>query len=64
VGLLSPEQTPRWTHARRMALALDLLQDTQLDALVTGESPFEELPDVMVTLSQEPGDTLCHRIRY
>ena len=64
VGRLSPLQTPRWTHARRMALALDLLRDERLDALITGESRFEELPDVMARLSQEPGDTLCHRIRY
>ena len=44
VGLLSPLQTPRWTHARRMTLALDLLRDARLDALITGESRFEELP--------------------
>ena len=64
VGLLSPLQTPRWTHARRMALALDLLRDERLDALITGESTFDELPDVMARLSVEPRDTLCHRIRY
>ena len=64
VGRLSPLQTPRWTHARRMTLALDLLRDDRLDALITAESGFEELPDVMARLSQEPGDTLCHRIRY
>ena len=64
VGRLSPLQTPRWTHARRLALALDLLRDERLDALITGESRFEELPGVMARLSQEPGDTLCHRIRY
>ena len=64
VGLLSPLQTPRWTHARRMALALDLLRDARCDALISGESAFEDLPDVMAKLSQEPGDTLCHRIRY
>jgi 2-desacetyl-2-hydroxyethyl bacteriochlorophyllide A dehydrogenase len=64
VGLLSSRQTPRWTHARRMTLALGLLQDARLDALVTGESPFDELPDVMARLSREPGDTLCHRVTY
>jgi len=64
VGRLSPLQTPRWTHARRMALALDLLRDARFDALITDESAFEDLPDVMARLSQEPGDTLCHRIRY
>ena len=64
VGLLSPPQTPRWTHARRMALALDLLRDERFDALITGESTLDELPDVMARLSVEPRDTLCHRIRY
>ena len=64
VGRLSPLQTPRWTHPRRMALALDLLRDARFDALITDESAFEDLPDVMARLSQEPGDTLCHRIRY
>ena len=64
VGLLSPLQTPRWTYARRMALALDLLRDARFDTLITGEGAFEDLPAVMARLSQEPGDTLCHRIRY
>ncbi len=64
VGRLPPERTPRWTRARRMTLALDLLRDSRLDALITGESPFEDLPEVLATLSREPSDTLCHRIRY
>ena len=64
VGRLPPERTPRWTRARRMMLALDLLRDARLDALITDESPFEDLPEVLATLSREPSDTLCHRIRY
>ena len=64
VGRLNPNQTPRWNHARRMALAMELLRDGHLDALITGESPFEELPEVMARLSQDPGTTLCHRICY
>ena len=55
VGRLSPRQTPRWTHARRMALALNLLRDPRLEVLVTGESPFDDLPEVMARLSREPG---------
>jgi hypothetical protein len=47
-----------------MALALTLLADPVLDALITGESDFEALPQVMAGLSANPGDTLCHRIRY
>jgi 2-desacetyl-2-hydroxyethyl bacteriochlorophyllide A dehydrogenase len=64
VGHVPPMQRPRWDNARRMALALSLLEDPVLDALITGESPFESLPDVMPRLSNSPGDTLCHRIVY
>lgn len=64
VGAIPPHQRPRWDHGRRMALALDLLRDPALDALVTGESPFADLPAVMERLARDGGDTLCHRIRY
>jgi threonine dehydrogenase-like Zn-dependent dehydrogenase len=64
VGRLSPIQTPRWDHRRRMVLALSLLADDSLDALISGESPFDELPSVMARLAAAPGDTLCHLIRY
>ena len=64
VGRLPPARTPRWDHARRLALAMTLLGDACLDALITGEDRFEELPAVMARVSRTPGDTLCHRIRY
>jgi 2-desacetyl-2-hydroxyethyl bacteriochlorophyllide A dehydrogenase len=64
VGQLAPAQRPRWDHRRRMALALDLLHHADLDVLITGESDFETLPEVMARLAQTPGDTLCHRIKY
>ena len=64
VGRLAAARTPRWDHARRLALALTLLGDARLDALITGEDRFEDLPRVMARVSQTPGDTLCHRIRY
>src|SRR5204862_4751968 len=47
VGTVAASQRPRWDTHRRMALALGLLADPVLDVLITGESPFEELPDVM-----------------
>jgi hypothetical protein len=47
-----------------MALALDLLGDSRLDALITGESPFEDLPAVMARLAGDGTGVLCHRIRY
>jgi hypothetical protein len=64
VGQLPPALRARWNHRRRMELALQLLRDPGLDVLITGESEFEALPDVMARLAQSPGDTLCHRIRY
>ena len=64
VGRVPPERTPRWDSQRRMALALDLLRDPCFDALITGESAFEDLPAVLARLSHDPAGALCHRIRY
>lgn len=64
VGQVSPQQAPRWSHADRMALALSLLAEPALDVLITGESPFSELPAVMQELAAGASDTLCHRIHY
>ncbi|MDA1092645.1 MAG: zinc-binding alcohol dehydrogenase [Acidobacteria bacterium] len=64
VGRVPTTRIPRWTHGRRLALALDLLRAPELDVLVSGESHFAELPTLMASLSRAPGDTLCHRIRY
>ena len=62
VGSLPPSEQPRWTHRRRLELALSLLADTRLDALISGESAFADLPATMPALVA--GDALCHRIRY
>ena len=64
VGTIPASQRARWTTRRRMQLALGLLTDSVLDVLITGESTFDELPDVMTALASAPGETLCHRIRY
>lgn len=44
VGLVAPSRRPRWTHARRLAKALDLLRDARLDLLLTGRVSFDDLP--------------------
>jgi threonine dehydrogenase-like Zn-dependent dehydrogenase len=64
VGRVPPDRASRWNPQRRMALALDLLRDPRLDALITAESAFEDLPDVLAKLSHDPAGALCHRIRY
>jgi hypothetical protein len=47
-----------------MELALSLLVDDRLDALISGESDFADLPALMPQLASSPGGALCHRIRY
>nr|WP_228049671.1 zinc-binding alcohol dehydrogenase [Streptomyces justiciae] len=63
VGTVSPARAGR-TYADRLALALELLADPALDTLITGESRFEELPEVMPRLATGEIPALCHRIRY
>ncbi len=64
VGTVSPARAATRTYADRLALALDLLADPVLDTLVTGESAFAELPELMPRLASGEIPALCHRIRY
>jgi threonine dehydrogenase-like Zn-dependent dehydrogenase len=64
VGAVSPARRSRRTPADRLALALDLLRDPAFDALVTGRSSFDELPDLMSRLSGGSGPAICHLITY
>ncbi|MGZ4168629.1 MAG: zinc-dependent alcohol dehydrogenase [Solirubrobacteraceae bacterium] len=64
VGTLSPARSGRRTTAERLALALELLRDPAFDALVTGQSRFCELPDVMSRLAAGSLPALCHTITY
>ncbi|MGX1366169.1 threonine dehydrogenase-like Zn-dependent dehydrogenase [Streptomyces canus] len=63
VGTVSPARASRG-YGDRLALALELLADPRLDALITGESAFEELPDVMPGLASGEIPALCHLVRY
>jgi len=64
VGAVAPARRARRTPAERLALALDLLRDPAFDAVLTGTSKFEELPDVMADLAAGRLDALCHVITY
>ena len=65
VGSVPPSRSARWDTRRRMQLALSLLQHAELDALITAESDFESLPDVMADLAGADASTrVCHRVRY
>jgi threonine dehydrogenase-like Zn-dependent dehydrogenase len=64
VGAVASAQRARWSHARRMELVLRLLGHAELDALISGESPFDELPAVLARLAATREYTLTHRIVY
>lgn len=64
VGAVARRQRDRRTTQDRLALALELLRDPALDVLLTGSSPFEELPEVLPRLADGRLPALCHVISY
>jgi threonine dehydrogenase-like Zn-dependent dehydrogenase len=64
VGRVSPARRASRSTADRKVLALDLLRDPAFDALLTGASPFGDLPTLMPRLAagEQPG--LCHTVSY
>jgi threonine dehydrogenase-like Zn-dependent dehydrogenase len=62
VGMVAPARRSSRTTTDRLALALELLHDPAFDALLSGTSPFTDLPQVMSTLGSEPG--ICHIVTY
>jgi threonine dehydrogenase-like Zn-dependent dehydrogenase len=64
VGQVARARRERRTRAERLALALELLRDPAFDALLTGTSPFAELPNVLPRLSDGRLPALCHSISY
>ena len=64
VGRIPPAHRSRWTHRRRLELAVSLLRDPLLDCFLSAESAFSQLPQTMEQLAQRPGGTLCHSIVY
>lgn len=64
VGHVAPSQRQCVTHAERLALALQMLHDPRLDALVASETPFETLPDTLPPLLTATTSALAPVIRY
>ncbi|WP_431301625.1 zinc-dependent alcohol dehydrogenase [Sediminicoccus sp. BL-A-41-H5] len=67
VGSVSPVMRGRRSHGERMALALSLLEDARLDALLGPFVPFEDLPAALPALLDPPPGApqpLCPVIRY
>ncbi|HYO40658.1 MAG TPA: zinc-binding alcohol dehydrogenase [Nocardioidaceae bacterium] len=64
VGTVAPVRRGRRTPADRLSVALDLLRDPAFDGLLTGESCFADLPDVMSVLARGDLPGLCHTLTY
>lgn len=64
VGGIAPARRVRRTYADRLGLALRLLVNPAFDTVITGESPFTDLPAVMTRLAGGELFALCQRINY
>ncbi|NJC70543.1 zinc-binding alcohol dehydrogenase [Planosporangium thailandense] len=64
VGTVSPARRGSRTFSDRLALACELLRDPVFDALITGESRFDELPQVLARMTAGELTGLCHLITY
>jgi threonine dehydrogenase-like Zn-dependent dehydrogenase len=64
VGVVAAPRRASRTLSDRLALALRLLADPAYDALLTGESDFADLPDVMPRLASGELPGLCHTVVY
>jgi NADPH:quinone reductase-like Zn-dependent oxidoreductase len=64
VGQVAPSHRSRWTHARRLAAALELLDDPVLDVLISPAVDFDDLPGQINQLLAADGDARCPLIRY
>jgi hypothetical protein len=64
VGQVAPSHRARWPHRRRLAKALELLADDRLDALITGEVAFADLPHALPPLLAHGAPGLVTAVRY
>lgn len=67
VGQVAEGRRARRTRAQRLRTALRTLRDDRFDALLTGRSPRQELPEVMDRITGDTElarTTLCHVLTY
>ena len=64
VGRVAPAMRGRRSHAERLALALSLLGDPALDALISCELAFAQLPEALPGLLGPESRALCARVSY
>ena len=64
VGTVAASMRARWTYRDRLALALRLLDDARMDALLSEPRPFEALPAIMTDLARAENTTMCQLVTY
>jgi threonine dehydrogenase-like Zn-dependent dehydrogenase len=64
VGKIAPSHRARWSYARRLAAALDLLKDARLDALLAPSIKFADLPLLLPDILLPQGGVLCQVVDY
>ncbi len=64
VGQVSPSRRSRWSYARRLAKALELLRDDRLDVLITDEVAFDDLPQKLPQFLDGKAPGLAGVVRY
>jgi len=64
VGLVAPARRSTRGYGDRLALALELLHDPAYDALITSESTFDRLPEVLDAMARGDRQGLCHVVTY
>jgi NADPH:quinone reductase-like Zn-dependent oxidoreductase len=64
VGQVSPSRRPRWSFARRLDKALELLADARFDALITEAVAFEDAPRELPRILAPGAAGLATVLRY
>src|SRR5215510_12326068 len=64
VGAVAPSHRSRWTHQRRLAAALALLNEPALDTLLAPAVAFDELPAKLPSVFHSDSHVICPLIRY
>lgn len=64
VGTVAPARRGSRTTRDRLVFALDVLRDPAFDALLTGSSSFDDLPEVMAQLADGRLPAVCHTVAY
>jgi threonine dehydrogenase-like Zn-dependent dehydrogenase len=64
VGRVAPSHRARWSTRRRLAAALDLLEDARLDALLAPALGFHELPNLLPDILLPRSGVLCQLVTF